>query len=752
VAEGDTVVLRETVTDSVANVRAFSSNTRQVPIAVPVNTVAPAITGTATEGQTLTRTTGTWTGYAPITYATQWRRGGVAISGATGATYVLVSADVGSTITCTVTATNTAGSASATSAATATVGASSDNLDIFFHGQSNTTLLFSATASPPAAAAGTSYWDGSAFTTVPSGNGIRAFCNTLRTLTGKNIRVADVSTPGAPSSYFASPNQGWIDFTDAYAAIGNVDKVVTIQGEGDADGVFAPGTRKPTYKGNWTTINAAYATLAGKPVQQFFGTLSTYGGSQAVIADDEWNDVQEGIRELCDENANIFLGCSRMDGTRTDVFHTDAASNERFGIRLAYAVAHQMGFIADEPLFLITAVERVSTTETDFLVTHSMGTDFTPTSGITGLRVKEGAGGSWVTPSAAVRISATRIRATHTAMGATTDRFGDYQYGTVPDITGIVLDNSALQIPLQLSAGTLLVDYANPAMTSSATFSTPENQTYIADLTATRPSTFSIGGTDAALFQIVAGDELHFVAAPNFEVPGDAGANNVYNITITPTAIDNSDVGTAQSVAVTVTDVSEGGGRSYSFLYNRAGNDGGTNTQSNSVDIGAAASDRYILVGLGVQNADPDPVVTVAGVTLTKLFFDTDINYGVGFYGGLVTTGNGAQNVVATWTSATFNVKNMAVWRLNGLTSTTPKQIVSGGGNMAVDAGDLVFHMVYSVGTTDDVGAGATEAPAREASFNTTGYSADWTIAATNAAFNFNHPGLSGRRVKISFA
>lgn len=83
---------------------------------IPTNTVAPAITGTTVVGQTLTASNGTWTGTATITYARQWKRDGVAISGATGATYVLVAGDVGKTITVTVTATNGVGAVSVTSA------------------------------------------------------------------------------------------------------------------------------------------------------------------------------------------------------------------------------------------------------------------------------------------------------------------------------------------------------------------------------------------------------------------------------------------------------------------------------------------------------------------------------------------------------------------------------------------------------------------------------------------------------------
>jgi hypothetical protein len=79
----------------------------------PVNTVAPAITGTAQEGQTLTCSTGTWSGSPSYTY--QWKRNGSNIGSATNSTYTVVTADVGQSIKCTVTATNFIGSASADS-------------------------------------------------------------------------------------------------------------------------------------------------------------------------------------------------------------------------------------------------------------------------------------------------------------------------------------------------------------------------------------------------------------------------------------------------------------------------------------------------------------------------------------------------------------------------------------------------------------------------------------------------------------
>jgi hypothetical protein len=98
---------------------------RGVVQVAPVNTGTPVISGAAQEGQVLSASLGTWTGTAPITHALQWRRGGAAISGATGATYALAAADVGAAISVTVTATNAAGSASATSVATGPVTAAS---------------------------------------------------------------------------------------------------------------------------------------------------------------------------------------------------------------------------------------------------------------------------------------------------------------------------------------------------------------------------------------------------------------------------------------------------------------------------------------------------------------------------------------------------------------------------------------------------------------------------------------------------
>src|SRR5579862_426034 len=97
----------------------------------PNNTAPPTISGTASEGQTLTATTGTWSGTEPITYSYQWLRCDTSganctnIVAATAQTYTLKNVDSGSTIIVRVGAKNTDGAGAVDSAATPAVAAMS---------------------------------------------------------------------------------------------------------------------------------------------------------------------------------------------------------------------------------------------------------------------------------------------------------------------------------------------------------------------------------------------------------------------------------------------------------------------------------------------------------------------------------------------------------------------------------------------------------------------------------------------------
>ncbi len=132
---GHTIRVSVTATNEGGSTSATSAATATIaavppppppPPSTPTNTAPPAISGTTTEGQTLTASEGAWEG-SPTSSTYQWQdcnTSGESCSnagGATKASYTLSAGDVGHTIRVSVTATNEGGSTSATSAATATV-------------------------------------------------------------------------------------------------------------------------------------------------------------------------------------------------------------------------------------------------------------------------------------------------------------------------------------------------------------------------------------------------------------------------------------------------------------------------------------------------------------------------------------------------------------------------------------------------------------------------------------------------------
>lgn len=133
---GSTLRVEVTATNAEGSAAAISAQTAVVTApSAPVNTAEPVISGSTVEAATLTTTTGTWSGTAPISFAYQWLRCGAdgglpdgsncaTIDGATTSSYVLSSADVDSRLRMRVTASNGAGSQAVASNATAVVEAS----------------------------------------------------------------------------------------------------------------------------------------------------------------------------------------------------------------------------------------------------------------------------------------------------------------------------------------------------------------------------------------------------------------------------------------------------------------------------------------------------------------------------------------------------------------------------------------------------------------------------------------------------
>lgn len=124
---GKTIRLRVKATNGDGSNQADSKPTAVVRASgKPENSSPPTISGTPTEGKTLTGSRGNWT-HSPTSYGYSWQRcdrngnNCAGIGGAHATTYTVTSADVGNTIRFAVTASNSAGSQGAASVPTAVI-------------------------------------------------------------------------------------------------------------------------------------------------------------------------------------------------------------------------------------------------------------------------------------------------------------------------------------------------------------------------------------------------------------------------------------------------------------------------------------------------------------------------------------------------------------------------------------------------------------------------------------------------------
>jgi hypothetical protein len=119
--ENDEATLGRTVKNKQADGSPLDPNTPPWLYPAPVNNSPPVITGAnpPAVGSVMACNPGAWS--FANTYTYQWKRGGTNISGATVASYTVVTADKTFALTCTVTAHNAIGVTPATSAATAVV-------------------------------------------------------------------------------------------------------------------------------------------------------------------------------------------------------------------------------------------------------------------------------------------------------------------------------------------------------------------------------------------------------------------------------------------------------------------------------------------------------------------------------------------------------------------------------------------------------------------------------------------------------
>lgn len=129
---------------------------------------------------------------------------------------------------------------------------------------------------------------------------------------------------------------------------------------------------------------------------------------------------------------------------------------------------------------------------------------------------------------------------------------------TATDANGLTSVQTVSVTVLDVAEGPpVITGPSGGAGAANSALSVNEAQTSVTTLTSDRPVTWAItGGLDSGRFTINAGGVITFVAAPDFEAPVDADANNVYLLEVTATDGDNRTA--VQTIAVTVLDIAEG--------------------------------------------------------------------------------------------------------------------------------------------------------------------------------------------------
>ncbi|WP_027533825.1 sialate O-acetylesterase [Bradyrhizobium sp. WSM3983] len=354
---------------------------------------------------------------------------------------------------------------------------------IGIYGQSNAFHHYGGGAlfsnSPPAANAGTSWFDGTSWsTTIPNYNGIRELMNGINSAAGKTVGALGGAVSGQAISLLSKGNASYTNFINSIVASGGVlDFIVWYQGEGDS----ANGNTEASYRAQLSQLHADIVadlgtTKAACPLVLCSLANTTDTGTGAGT-DASW-DLMEGVLIRCGSGAtqlpNVYYSHSNRDAMLAsgDQIHIDGTSLGRSGKRFAKTIASLLASTTAFPNWHIVGAAIVDATHTDVTFVRGLGSDFTPTSNPSGFELSGDNGGTWAAATAGARQSAIVLRLTHASLATTSARKLRYQYGRNPDASAPVLDNSSLALPLDNSGGNIaptpLASLPTPTWSSSS--------------------------------------------------------------------------------------------------------------------------------------------------------------------------------------------------------------------------------------------------------------------------------------------
>ncbi len=295
-----------------------------------------------------------------------------------------------------------------------------------------------------------------------AGSMIPALANSL--LQTFNFPIAFVPSPKDNSNLYSqwayrNPSNHY-DTTTLYGqsitkarTVGGVELIVMHQGEADTN---AHRTE--------AQYEADFATLIGNYSQDLYATIPIFICQLGPITlgfntrtDADVVAVRNAQHDL-DNGEDIFMAATAMDQPRLDHVHFTTQGLDAIGGRVAQTIKYYFGATSYYRGPVITSASFVDETRdiVDVQIDHWGGDDITPVSGITGFSLLSD--GSPVNITSAVRMSADRIRLTlGSAIPQGTTVKLRYLWGSDPDTSALVKDNSSLELPLENTTADITV-------------------------------------------------------------------------------------------------------------------------------------------------------------------------------------------------------------------------------------------------------------------------------------------------------
>ena len=171
-------------------------------------------------------------------------------------------------------------------------------------------------------------------------------------------------------------------------------------------------------------------------------------------------------------------------------------------------------------------------------------------------------------------------------------------------------------------------------------------------------------------------------------------------------------------------------------------------TVNTSVNIGAAASDRFVIIGECHQSAqNPTTAISVNGTGLSSVITS---GTSTSIWAGLVTSGSGVQTVAVTYTAGSLGAaQSFFMWIAYTLNSTTVEQTGSGNPNntgftiASTNASDFVFTANCSGGSITITDPQSSAPPSHVFSVQGFGTYADWLNPGAHTPFTIAGTGAS---------